>query len=105
MPFFAVNLLAGRSHLTVRQYWLASQIGMLPATFLMVRAGEKFSSNAELSASKILSSIWPLALLSLLPWIIRWVRWPRSQESNLTTRGKQFMLLTKSVWPLTDRPV
>ncbi len=31
MPFFAVNVLAGRSRLSIKQFWLISQIGMLPS--------------------------------------------------------------------------
>lgn len=92
MPFFAVNLLAGKSRLTVRQYWLASQIGMLPATFLMVRAGATISSGAGTTTSEVLSCIWPLAVLSLTPWLLRWVRTCRSQDSYSTIPSKRLML-------------
>jgi|GEM_PF-5713436 len=38
-PFFAVNLLAGRSKLSAGTFWLVSQLGMLPATVLLVHGG------------------------------------------------------------------
>jgi len=92
MPFFAVNLLAGKSRLTVRKYWLASQLGMLPATFLMVRAGATLSSGSGSSTSEILSCLWPLAALSLVPWLLQWVRSCRGQGLSSTISSKRIML-------------
>ena len=39
VPFFVVNVLAGRSRLSVGMFWLVSQLGMLPATVLLVHGG------------------------------------------------------------------
>lgn len=43
IPFFAVNLLAGRSRVSAVTFWLVSQLGMLPATLLLVHGGASLS--------------------------------------------------------------
>lgn len=71
MPFFAVNVLAGRSRLTVSQFWLISQLGMLPATFLLVRFGAALPAETQLSRWDVLALLLPLLVLGLIGWCVR----------------------------------
>lgn len=60
-PFFMVNLLMALTPISARTYYIVSQIGMLPATFVFVNAGTEL---AKISSVDDILSI-PL-LLSLL---------------------------------------
>jgi len=70
-PYFAINLVAGRGQLSFTKYWLVSQIGMLPSTFLLVRAGNELSDNSVVSISSVLSALWPVIILCIVAMIAR----------------------------------
>lgn len=71
MPFFAVNVLAGRSRLSIKQFWLISQVGMLPATYLLVRVGTMVPEASQVSRTDMFATLWPLLLLALIAWLLR----------------------------------
>lgn len=61
VPFFLVNLGMGLTRMRLRTYWWATQLGMLPANFLVVNAGTELG---QLQSPHHLLS--PVVLLSLL---------------------------------------
>lgn len=86
MPFFAVNVLAGRTRLTVSQFWLISQLGMLPATYLLVRIGAALPDGSQLSRWDVLALLWPLLALGLTGWCLRFFaknrRWIQPRQTR-----------------------
>jgi uncharacterized membrane protein YdjX (TVP38/TMEM64 family) len=71
-PFFLINLAMGLTPMRLRTFWWVSQLGMLPATFVIVNAGRELRNIATprdaLSPSVLLS----LSLLALVPLLLRW---------------------------------
>jgi pyruvate/2-oxoglutarate dehydrogenase complex dihydrolipoamide dehydrogenase (E3) component/uncharacterized membrane protein YdjX (TVP38/TMEM64 family) len=67
IPFWLVNLAMGLTKMRLPKYYLASQIGMLPGTFVYVNAGTQLARIE--STSDILSPglLGALLLLSLFP--------------------------------------
>ena len=43
VPFFSINLLMGLTRIKVKDYWIASQLGMLPGTLVNLYLGSKYS--------------------------------------------------------------
>lgn len=70
-PFFIINLLMGITPIRTWQYYLVSQVGMLPATIVYVNAGKQLgmieSPGDILSPGLIIS----FTLLGLLPLVAR----------------------------------
>lgn len=66
IPFWALNLGLGLTRLRIRDYWWATQIGMLPATLVVVNAG---ASLAEITSFRDLLSLRVLGALCLLPLV------------------------------------
>ncbi len=100
VPFFLVNLLAGLTSLKTRQFFLASQVGMLPGTIAFVFAGTQLARIQ--SPSDVLSPtlIGAFVVLGLLPLLMRWLlrvlasrriykghRRPRRFDYNLVVIG------------------
>jgi uncharacterized membrane protein YdjX (TVP38/TMEM64 family) len=79
IPFWALNLGLGLTRVRVFDYWWATQLGMLPATLVVVNAG---ASVAEMTSLRDLLSwrvLGALALLPLVPFLLhhtagRWLR-------------------------------
>ena len=70
-PFFLVNILMGLTQIKLFSYWWVSQLGMLPATLIYVKAGEELSkieSLADIASPELLAV---LSLLGLLPWFFK----------------------------------
>lgn len=67
IPFVAVNLLAGLTKLSLRQFYVASQIGMLPATIIYVNAGAGLATLGNHGAILTPRLILGLLLLAALP--------------------------------------
>jgi uncharacterized membrane protein YdjX (TVP38/TMEM64 family) len=65
-PFWAVNLGLGLTRVRLWDYWWATQLGMLPATVVVVNAG---ASLAELTTLRDLLSLRVLGALALLPLV------------------------------------
>lgn len=71
-PFMLVNLLMGLTPLRLGQFFVVSQLGMLPATIVYVNAGTQLATIAapgDLVSPGLLVSF---ALLGLFPWLARW---------------------------------
>jgi uncharacterized membrane protein YdjX (TVP38/TMEM64 family) len=71
-PFFLINLGMGLTAIRTWTYFWVSLFGMLPGTFLYVNAGQALATLE--SPRDILSAetIFSLALLGVLPLLIRW---------------------------------
>jgi len=70
-PFFIINLVMGLTPLKVGTFYLVSQIGMLPGTFVYVNAGTqlgKIESAAGILSPTLLTSF---ALLGLFPLVAK----------------------------------
>lgn len=65
-PFWAVNLGLGLTRLRITDYWWATQLGMLPATLVVVNAG---ASLAQIESFRDLISLRVLGALCLLPLV------------------------------------
>jgi uncharacterized membrane protein YdjX (TVP38/TMEM64 family) len=65
-PFWAVNLGLGLTRVRLWDYWWATQVGMLPATLVVVNAG---ASLAEITSFRDLLSLRVLLALCLLPLV------------------------------------
>jgi uncharacterized membrane protein YdjX (TVP38/TMEM64 family) len=66
IPFWALNLGLGLTRLRLLDYWWATQLGMLPATLVVVNAG---ASVAEITSLRDLLSLRVLGALALLPLV------------------------------------
>ncbi len=70
-PFFVVNLAMGLTSISVKSFFLVSQIGMLPGTFVFVNAGKELSQIKSLSGILSPSLLIAFTSLGLLPLIIK----------------------------------
>ncbi len=72
-PFFIINLVMGLTPIKTHIYYGVSQIGMLPATIIIVNAGTQLASLE--SASGIISPgiLFSFVLLGVFPFIARWL--------------------------------
>jgi pyruvate/2-oxoglutarate dehydrogenase complex dihydrolipoamide dehydrogenase (E3) component/uncharacterized membrane protein YdjX (TVP38/TMEM64 family) len=102
IPFFVLNTVMGLTHIRVRTYWWASQLGMLLPTAVFVNAGTQLAqvqqvgdvfSPALLVAFALLALV-PLLTLGLVRWVQRrrvyapWrARRPRRFDRNLVVIG------------------
>lgn len=71
IPYFAVNLVMGLSRMPLKTYYLVSQIGMIPATFLFVNAGKeltRINSPSDVLSPRLLLS---LVLIGLFPLVAK----------------------------------
>jgi uncharacterized membrane protein YdjX (TVP38/TMEM64 family) len=66
IPFWALNLGLGLTRVRLRDYWWATQLGMLPATLVVVNAG---ASLAEIESVRGVLSWRVLGALCLLPLV------------------------------------
>jgi uncharacterized membrane protein YdjX (TVP38/TMEM64 family) len=67
VPFVAINLLAGLTKLSLRRFYVASQVGMLPATIIYVNAGAGLATLGNHGAILTPRLILGLLLLAALP--------------------------------------
>ncbi len=72
-PFFIVNLLMGLTSLGTGVFYLISQLGMLPGTFVFVNAGTQLAQLS--SPGDVLSPglLFSFALLGIFPLIAKWI--------------------------------
>jgi len=78
VPFFSINLLMGLTKIKVKDYWVASQVGMLPGTLVNLYLGSKLPPLSELLETGIpalfdAALIISFTLLALVPIIIRFL--------------------------------
>ena len=72
-PFFAVNWLMGVTPISVRSFFVASFLGMLPGSFVYVNAGSHISDIKSLAEIFSPFVILSFLLLALLPWIMKFL--------------------------------
>ncbi|MBM4229053.1 MAG: pyridine nucleotide-disulfide oxidoreductase [Gammaproteobacteria bacterium] len=87
-PFFMINLLLGLTRMPTHTYYLVSQLGMLPATVLIVHAGTELAaleSPAGILGPSLLATLTGLGLLPLLA--AHSLSWLRSRRTLGTWRG------------------
>ena len=70
-PFFLVNLVMGVTNIRVLTFFLVSQLGMLPATFLYVNAGEEVSKITSLQDIFTPGLLVAFFLLGLFPLVAK----------------------------------
>ncbi len=73
IPFFIINLVFGLTDMRARTFYLFSQIGMLPATFLFINAGASLGTVENISFFEIFKPevILSFAALIAFPFIIK----------------------------------
>lgn len=70
-PFFLINLLMGFTTMTIGRFYIFSQLGMLPGTFVYVNAGTALAKIEKLSDILQPKIFISFALLGLLPLIVK----------------------------------
>lgn len=73
VPFIAVNLLLALTPLSLRHFYLFSQLGMLPATLIYVNAGTRLGAIEQLGDVVSAPVLVSLGLLAALPFVARWL--------------------------------
>jgi len=72
VPYFVLNFLCGLTTVRLRSFWWATQLGMIPATFIYVYAGaaaREITSFRDLVSFKVIAAAM---LLVLVPIALRW---------------------------------
>ena len=70
-PFFMVNLGMGLTHIRSWTYTWATQLGMLPMTFVVVSAGAEVGEVNSFRELASLERLWPLMALAAIPLSLR----------------------------------
>ena len=70
-PFFVINFVFGLTNFKVRDFFLISQIGMIPATAIFVNAGMQIASINDISEILTLKLIVSLSLIGIFPLIVK----------------------------------
>jgi len=99
-PFWLINLLMGLTPMPAIRFYALSQLGMLPATAVLVNAGTQLARIDGLQAVMSPAVLGSLVLLALFPLLARtalrrieaqrvYARWkrPRAFERNLVVIG------------------
>jgi uncharacterized membrane protein YdjX (TVP38/TMEM64 family) len=86
IPFWALNLGLGLTRVRVFEYWWATQLGMLPATMVVVNAGASVAEITSLRDLLSLRVLGALALLPLVPFLLhhtagRWLQQRNAADS------------------------
>ena len=82
IPFFVINLAMGLTRIKVSVFYVVSQLGMLPATFIYVNAGRelaRLNSFEDILSLQLLSA---LVLLGIFPLVTR--RWLEAFKKRRT---------------------
>lgn len=70
-PFWLINLVIGLTKMPLRNFYLVSQVGMLPATIVYVNAGKELAKIDSLSGILSPRLIFSFVLLGLFPIITK----------------------------------
>lgn len=76
VPFFLLNILMGLSPMKTKNFYIISQIGMLPMTIVYVNAGDQISRIGNLRDIVSIESILSLILVVFFSFFIKKI-WPR----------------------------
>jgi uncharacterized membrane protein YdjX (TVP38/TMEM64 family) len=89
IPFWALNLGLGLTRVRIRDYWWATQLGMLPATMVVVNAGASVAEITSLRDLLSLRVIGALALLPLVPFVLHQTagRWLRREQPQMNAEN------------------
>ena len=80
-PFFVVNALMGLTRISTFQFFIISQIGMLPGTFLYVWAGTELGQVTTLTGLFTPQIFFAFTLLALFPFIMQFlIKFYRTQK-------------------------
>ncbi len=71
IPFVIINTVMALTSMRVRDFYIISQIGMLPATMIYLNVGRELSQVSSLSNLISPSLLLSLSLLAIFPWIIK----------------------------------
>ena len=69
-PFFLINLGAGLTRMSLRTFFLATMVGVIPASFVFCNAGASLAtitSLSEVASPRVLGSFALLGLFALVP--------------------------------------
>lgn len=99
-PFFVINLVMGLTPIRVVQFFVVSQLGMLPGTFVYVNAGTQLAQLESVSGILSPELLFSFALLGIFPWLARRIvgflkarqvlagyKRPRKFDTNLVVIG------------------
>ena len=75
-PFFLINLLMGLTKMSVARFYLFTQLGALPGTFVYVNAGTALSKINKLGDIVSLEIFLSFAALGILPLLIKFIFMP-----------------------------
>jgi len=70
-PFFLINLLMGLTHIKTFTFFWVSQLGMLPATIVLVNAGTQLNQIRSLEDVVTFKLLGSLALLGIVPLVAK----------------------------------
>ena len=71
IPFFVINVVMGLTRMSPAAFYVVSQIGMLPGTFVYVNAGRQLSTIENLSDIFNPTILLSFALIGILPLVMR----------------------------------
>ena len=71
IPFIGINLLMALTPISMRNFYLYSQIGMLPATVVFVNAGTQLARIENLTDIASTPVLVSFALLAIFPFIVK----------------------------------
>jgi uncharacterized membrane protein YdjX (TVP38/TMEM64 family) len=80
-PFFLINLAAGMTRISLRTFFTATLIGIIPGAFVYVNAGASLAeidSLSSIATPRILGSFILLAIFSLIPAVYNRIRRDKS---------------------------
>lgn len=100
IPFFVINLCMGLTPISALRFFVISQIGMLPGTFVYVNAGTQLSQieslrgilSPELLFSFVLLGVFPIVVKKVVSMmkgnkVLRRYKKPKSCDYNLVVIG------------------
>jgi uncharacterized membrane protein YdjX (TVP38/TMEM64 family) len=82
-PFFLINFLSGLTRIPLKTFVWTTSLGILPASFVFAFAGRQIGtikSPSEILSANMLMAFLGLALLALLPVIVKRLKAVRSPE-------------------------
>ena len=74
VPYFLINIIAGISRISFKDYLLSTVLGVIPASLIYANGGnklEQINSTAELFKSDVVISLSLVALFSMTPIMIK----------------------------------